>query len=651
MFKVSRRDTLEDIEKNLKQMNEWGFNTVVVWPAAFWWEEKTENYPFNTGIELLKMAEKYGLKIIMELAGQLTTMEYIPDFLMKEEYHPVDINGNREFGQTTFGFLNYFHPEVKELITEHYKRVAKAYKDFDALIGYDVFNETMYRSFDKYTINDFREWLKEKYSNIDALNESWERTYSSFDQITYERWRWLSTMADVDYSIYRKDAIKRFLKPWCDAIKSVDDKHFLIADNVHSMVMPGALYDRPQDDFGLSEVSDKIGMSFYPKSIGGTMAPPLRWEIFDSYYTASGRKGFYISEMQTHIQAMFNPTTCVKPYEIKLWCAESYAAGAEAIIYWMWRSFEAGVQTLGRGLVNYQNKPTERLYIAKEINEKLLSKGVLSPVKGKVGILFNPICDDVIRGYTKSYGRIDDDIYLKSIYGCYKAFYDINVKCDIITVDEINNYGTVVLTNTVTFDKDISDAVLSYVKNGGRIIADGRFAVVDNFAKTLDVIPCGEYNSLVGEVYFDSDNDDATIKTSFGDIEGYCGRYICDVTAGEVLAEFTDGKAAIVKKKTGLGEVITLNSSVFYGYGSGNTTSAVNLAKHLASEYNLYQIKANTPLKIRLSERENDYCIFAFNYTEEKISSDITLTLGGNEVSVTAEVNANDVEIITVPKK
>ena len=106
VLKLTRYDTAESIEDNLQKMKACGMNTVVVWPAAFYWEEKKEGYPFNTGRMLLKLAEKYDLGIVMELAGQLSVFEYIPDWAMKEEYHPIQENGAREFGQNSFGFLN-----------------------------------------------------------------------------------------------------------------------------------------------------------------------------------------------------------------------------------------------------------------------------------------------------------------------------------------------------------------------------------------------------------------------------------------------------------------------------------------------------------------------------------------------------------------
>ena len=102
VLKLTRRDTIADIERHFSLMRDCGMDTVVVWPSSFWWEEKSEDYPFATGKKLLASAEKFGIKVIMELAGQLSVFEYIPDFLMKKEYHPTTPEGSREWGAEQF---------------------------------------------------------------------------------------------------------------------------------------------------------------------------------------------------------------------------------------------------------------------------------------------------------------------------------------------------------------------------------------------------------------------------------------------------------------------------------------------------------------------------------------------------------------------
>jgi beta-galactosidase GanA len=180
-----------------------GMNIIVVWPGVFWWEDGIHpDYPFHTGKEILNYAEKIGLEIVMELAGQITSLEYAPDFVMKQEYLAVNENGTLRNHVRNYDYINYFHPEVKNLIKKNFQDTAAAYKGFPALYGYDIWNETMWKSYDGFTIQVFRNWLEKKYGTIAALNDSWDRVYHDWSQIEYTSWIWASTMPMVDFFIF-----------------------------------------------------------------------------------------------------------------------------------------------------------------------------------------------------------------------------------------------------------------------------------------------------------------------------------------------------------------------------------------------------------------------------------------------------------------
>lgn len=641
VLKVTREDTIEDIEKIFMQMKECNFDTVVIWPAAFWWEEKGDNYPFSTGIKILETAKKCGIGVIMELAGQLTAMEYMPDFKFKDEYYASTNEGHIEYGQPSFGFLNYFHPEVNSIICEHFKKAAEAYKNCDALLGYDVFNETMFRSFDSYTIKEFRKWLKEKYVTIEKLNQVWERTYSSWEQITYQNWKWMSIMPETDYAAFRKASITRFMKNWCDAIKSVDKKHVLIADNIHSMVTTAGDYDRPQDDFALKEIVDEIGMSFYPKGVKGCFEPALRWQIFDGFYSASRGEGYLISEMQTHIQALFNPTTAVRTYELKQWCMEAIASGAKGIIYWMWRPFTKGLQTLGRGIVDYKSRPTERFETAKEVYNSIKNKGKLKPVRSKIGIVYNDKCEDFQKAYTKAYD-VDQSIYLRSVFGAYKAMFDNNIHCDIVKLENIESYKAIILTNHIILGKNDAARLKKYADNGGIVIIDGKFGQVDEESMLNGNLPGGDFNDYIGSEYIDSDYKNLNFEYKNETVKGYYNKNIVEVKDAETISIFEDGLCAVSRK----GNVITINTDIWYGYAETEDVSIRNFANTLVETLKLKDIKTMSDIKLRVCEDEENYVIFAFNYSDEDKNIKATVF----DYNIELNVKANDVELIEVRK-
>ena len=649
VLKVTREDTYESIRKNLEQMKECGFNSVVIWPAAFYWEEKTEGYPFNTGRFILDVAQECGIKVVMELAGQHTSFEYAPDYAMKPEYVCVNEDGHREFGQHSFGFINYFNPEVKEMICEHFKKCALAYKDHPALLAYDIFNETMYRSFDEWTMKEFRTWLKEKYGTLDKLNQVWERTYTEWSQVGIEKWNWMSIMPQADYAAFRKAAVARFIKPWVEAVKEVDAVHPVMADNIGSMLNPGVDYPRPQDDFDLKNVVDDIGMSFYPKQNSGTQEPALRWEVFDAFYAAAKREGFWVAELQTHIQALFNPNTCCTLRDLKFWCLESYAAGAKALIYWMWRPFTKGIQTLSRGLVNWANEPTERFDLAQELSRMYADIGVIKPVRSGVGLLFDPLCDDFQRIFSGNYG-LDESIYLRSLFGAYKAMLKNHVRCDIVTLEEIDAYRVIILSNHLVLGDKAAAALKAFVEKGGVVIMDGRTALIDEESMQLENLPGGGLYVAVGQRFYDFDNENSAFEYEGLKVDGFGGRMQMKLTDGVAAANFADGLPAVVERAYGEGCIISINTSVWYGYAKEGYVSVEAFAGMLAEQYGLTQVETELDLRVRVSENENDYLVFLFNDSEEAQNGEVTIVLDDMEFSLDVEVGAGDAEVYAVEK-
>jgi len=55
-----------------------------------------------------------------------------------------------------------------------------------------------------YTISRWREWLKQKYSDIDALNSLWQRNFRSFNEVPFiPRTHYTERMDQAEFSQYR----------------------------------------------------------------------------------------------------------------------------------------------------------------------------------------------------------------------------------------------------------------------------------------------------------------------------------------------------------------------------------------------------------------------------------------------------------------
>lgn len=629
VLKVEREHTRQEIRTMLEDMRAAGMNTVVVWPAVYWWEPQGEHYPYQTGRDLLADAEEIGIRVIMELAGQITALEYAPDFLMKDEYYCVDRQGNRDECSLGYGYLNFNHPQVQALIHKQYGEIAREYRDFAALKGYDIWNETQFTSFDDYTLARFRNWLKEKYGDLACLNNSWDRAYRTWEDIHFTQWMWASVMAFVDYQQFHKDNIGMILRDMRQAIQAVDTSHEILADNIHASVTMDHYYNRPSDDWGVAREVDQYGISFYPKFLSRFTPPFLRHQTMTGAHSAAPNGKFAISEMQTHHATMFNPEGSVSPQELWQWCWEAVSHGANGLIYWKWNPFRKGVQTFGRGLVDLQGRDTPRMEIARRIGEVLAREPELTqcqPQKPVAAILYDRLNQDFTKAYTIGFRGLlgaPDSIYLDSLAGLYRTLWEHNVPVKFVTpaqlaAGETDEIPLLFVTTQVVMDGAMADALRGFVERGGVCVCDGKLGEVDETGLLYPQIPGASLSETFGFELMDMEQGELHIFLPDGTtVQGGHDRRQMQIpgAAVQVAAAYGDGAPAAVRVPYGKGYFCYLSTFLWSACKNQSQAGAYALIEALFGGSLPVSVQCDMPqVNVqRLVSDTADY-VFAFNY-------------------------------------
>ncbi|MEK8128705.1 beta-galactosidase [Paenibacillus filicis] len=664
VLKVQREFSLDDIRTKLNEMKRCGMNYVVIWPALFWWENKAHaNYPFQTGIEILKHAEEIGMKVIMELAGQITALEYAPDFIMREEYYAKKANGTVDNDKIIFDYLNYNHPEVKQMVRKHYTAAAKAYKGYSALYGYDILNETMFTSYDRYTLQLFREWLEEKYLTIERLNEVWDRSYYDWNQIEFTYWLWASVMPFVDWQQFRKTNMGMILNEWKGYIKAVDPDCPTIADNINSMIATDNFYGRPHDDWNIAENVDEYGISFYPKENLQGQPHYKRWETFVGVHSATKTGRFWISELQSHHRNMFNPNSIVYPYELKWWSWEAISHGAKGLIYWKWDPFIKGVQTAGRGLVDPQGGFTPRADAAAEIAAILDQYSheftTYDPEQPRVAILYDKLTHDFTKAFTQSVPH-EANIYIDSLAGLYECLWELNIPVKFITPDDVKSgkekeFQTLFLTNQLAIGPELAEAIRQFAAQGGTVIADGKFGEIREDGLLNEQLPGGALNEQLGYQLIDIDplglgiNVEREANGETLHFPGFFERKLLHVDGdkAEVWGAYADNHAGVLVSPVGEGRIVYISSMVWYGYNKKPDARVLDWVRLLDEKYELALHKAeDARLRLCTLRGEDGLLLFVFNYTGEAISSLIRLNgIGSSAESLVRVTDGRSIAI------
>lgn len=653
VIKVQREHTEEKIFSAMDKMKAIGMNTVVIWPAVYWWEDKNSpNYPFGTGHAILRHAEEIGMKVVMELAGQIPCLEYAPDFKMKEEYFAIGEEGGKNFAGTVYGYYNYNHPGMKDLIVQCYRDVAQNYKGYSSLFGYDIWNETVFTSFDSYTLQLFRDWLRDKYGSIEKLNDSWDRSYTDWSQVEFARWLWASVMPKVDYEEFHKDNIGMILTYMRDAVKSVDDIHPVIADNIFSMITLPLGYGRGQDDWTVAANTDIYGMDMYPKIMQIEFPEFFRWQTFTGASSATANGAFWVSELQTHHTTMFDAGAYVFPQELRLWCWEAISHGAKGLIYWKWEPFNKGIQTYGRGLVDFKGEYTPRALeagaVAKVVaqhEEEFLS---YMPEQPKAAVLFDRLSYDFVQTLAPGFGvspvgKESPHFYNESMAGLYKCLWEQNIPAKFITDRDLtenlaDSYSVIFVSNHVNISPEISDALVRYMEQGGTVVADGKFGEIGDTGLVYEQIPGAGLHAAAGFEITDMrpDNLGMTFREPVSaeklHIEGFYERRELLVGEGpDVWADYGDGRPAVVCTKIGRGELIYVSTLLWHGYlkNAQSSSGARDFVSLLDRRYTLRTFAiSDDALKVAVLRGTDGLLAFAFNYTAGDLDAEITLRVG-----------------------
>jgi hypothetical protein len=504
-------------------------------------------------------------------------------------------------------------------VEKQYTEIAQAYKDFPALYGYDVFNEIMYSSYDRYTLEEFRNWLKNKYHSITALNDSWDRAYFNWSQIEFTRWLWASIMPLVDYREFLKDAMTRIVARWRGFIKAVDPKHPVIADDLFSMMTYDDSPLRPQDEWSIAAATDELGLSYYPGNSVPGFIPSKRAQILNGFHSAAGRgdsagRGddansgddaesgnnagtgrFWVSELQTHFQSIFSPRTVVPLRDLRQWTWECLGGGAKGLIYWKWRPFTKGIQTSGRGLVDYRGRFNDRTReiqsIAKVIQDNAVLFNNSVPAAPHAAILYDKLNHSIHRAFLDGYTHLPQNIYIASLEGAYRALWEENIPANFITAEDLvagknetkttgkaegktAGYNTLVVTAQILMTAELAAALLAFAERGGTVIFDGKLGVVDERAILNPVVPGGGLAEALGFEYRDIDSQGLDFTLSQGDIaaSGYYERDYLDIpdtAKAEVLGSFSDGNPAVIRSAWGKGQFYYIPTYLWWGYQQG----------------------------------------------------------------------------------
>jgi beta-galactosidase len=556
--------------KDARLMAQAGVNVVRL--AEFAWsylEPQPDRFDFRWLDRALEVLQAHGIRAVLgtpTASPPPWVMAMLPDAYRVLESGQRQTYGNRrEYCPT--------HPGYRERGRTVTRAMAEHYADHPAVIGWQVDNELGGRCYCPLCQAHFQIWLQEKYASLDGLNSAWGTAFWSH---VYTEWSQVPVPLetgdvpnpglDLDYRRFMSDAYVRFQQEQVDVLRQLCPNHFV----THNFM--GFGFDQI-DYFDLAQPLDVVAWDNYPRGYWDMRLGVDPSSVALSCDTMRGLKGknVWVMEQQAGPSGWQTVGPAPRPGELRLWTYQAIAHGADAIVYFRWRTARFGTEQFWHGVLDHHGQPGRRYRELQAIGAELKQVGeVLLGAQSRPRAAMILSYDSRFAFQGQANHR--DFQYPGLFCSYYAALHRRNVGVDILppTVD-LGQYDLVIAPALYVLGQEAADNLRHYVHSGGTLLVTARSGVKDEANATVNApLPgllaeiCGvkvdEYDALPADVSVPLAWEKGGLASDAPDAHAWLWCDILTPASAQVVAryqgQFYSNRAAITLNQFGQGQAV-----------------------------------------------------------------------------------------------
>jgi len=487
-----------DVERMVEAGLKWVRTGVYYWSTV---EPRRGAFEIDWLDDVLDLYAEHNLRVILG-----TPTGAPPKWLVDE--HPdilqEDPDGTpREFGSRRHYCYN--SPTYRREAARIVEKLVDHLADHPAIAGWQIDNEYDYHGTVECHRADctaaFREWLRDRYGDVETLNERWgtdfwSQRHDAFEEVdppgptptAHHPSRLL------DYRRFSSDSIATFNRLQADLIRSIDD--WFVTTNFSATGSP--VFDISR----LDDVLDITASNCYPHHQHGRNPGPDAVRTGDpaaiglkhDYYRGNGDRPYWLMELQAG--DIMSPS----PYEppdgaVRLWAHHATAHGADIANYYRYRRSRTGQEQYWGGLVKHDGSPDRGFREAKQAASELATLDETGPVQTDVAVLYDYDSQFVTN---RQSGGADFD-YFDHLETYHRAIRDRAVGVDVVPPDrDLERYPVVVVPSLHLVDDETAAVLADYADGGGELVLTARTGVKDRSNRLLNELPPGPLAGVAG---------------------------------------------------------------------------------------------------------------------------------------------------------
>ncbi len=589
-------------------------------------------YHFEKLDKIIDMVSKHGMKICLATATgahPAWMARKYPDILRTE------FNGmKRKFGSRHNSCPN--SPNYLRFAKELASRLATRYKDNENIVAWHVSNEYGGECYCENCERKFRDWLKAKYKTIDAVNQAWDtafwgHTFYDFEDIVApnmlsEHFAFNRTTfqgISLDYKRFNSESILNAFRLEYDTL------HAITPDIPITTNLMGTYQSLDYQMW--AKYMDFISWDNYPSNDSPMEDTALRHDLMRGLKQG---KPFALMEQTPSVTNWLPYNSLKRPGVMRLWSYQAVAHGADTVMFFQMKRSIGACEKYHGAVIDHAGHENTRVF--KEVAalgaelDKIGSLTLGARTDAKVAIIFdwdNWWATDYSAGPSVSLHYCDE------IFQYYKAFNNLNISVDFVSVeDDLSAYKLVVAPLLYMVKPGYDEKIRTFIKEGGHFITTFFSGYVDDH----DLVTIGGYPGKLRDILgIWVEEEDALPENSANSFtyqgKKYPATLICDLlhtenaeSLCEYEEDFYEGMPVLTKNNFGKG-------TAYYVATRSNADFYKTFLRNICKEASIEAIM-ETPDLVEVTKRTNQNGTFLFLLNHDTESHEITLNCAGMDI-------------------
>lgn len=459
-------------DADLTLMEQAHMNVVRVGEFAWSTEEPSEgHYNFGWLQRAIALAAKHHIAVV------LATPTDAPPAWLTSKYPDTlgtDADGRRREHGNRRQF-SYSSPHYRTFCKQIVEQLAKHFGHNPNVIGWQIDNEYTDESFDPATKLQFQNFLRAKYKTLANLNRRWataywSQTYTAWDQIPME-----STYGNpgllLDHKHFVTATWRSFQQDQIDVLRPLILPTQFITTNIGGLGW--------SDNWDHYRITEDLSLASWDDYVGQGHLNVARNAMLNDFVRGWKRKNFWVMETEPGSVNWAPINNVLNRGETRALAWQTVGHGADAVLYWQWRSALGGQEQYHGAIVGPDGTPlpiyVEVQHLGADFAAAAPTLAGTSP-KSDVALLFSYDSRWAIdfQQHSKLY---DQQQVLLDFYQPLEA---IAQSVDIVEATApLDSYKLVVAPSLNVISQPLADHLLAYVRNGGHLILGPRSGMKD----------------------------------------------------------------------------------------------------------------------------------------------------------------------------